>query len=87
MLKSARDRIKKMGGNRRLLLLRISFLITFGLFFWGCYDSTDGVFGFLLDGIISVVLAAIFFQWVALGLLILSIPLMVLVEIFQGDRS
>jgi hypothetical protein len=84
MFKFARNRAQKIAGNNLLLLLRLSFLIACGLWFWGFYGPKDDFGDIVIEAIVAIIFGAITFEWVALGLAILFIPFRVLYNIIRG---
>ena len=74
---------KKIAGRRMRLLLSGSFLLTFLLWVLIFSSGATGVAEYVIVGILSVVLAAFTFEWVASGVAILLIPVFVLVRFLK----
>ncbi len=76
--------VTKVAGDGRAaqLLLSGSFLLTIVLWFFAFTDGdTSGVLEYALCGILSVVLAMFTYQFVAIGVAILLIPVKLVVNI------
>ncbi len=70
--------------RKRRILGSIAYLFTFALWMYAMADDMEGVFDVFVGGIISVFAAALTFPFVAIGLLILFIPVRIALNLF-GD--
>lgn len=86
-ISAVNNRVNNVIGKRQKAFYQISFLLTFVLWFYGFYDTTDSFGDIFLDGVVAVIFSIFTYWIVALGLALLMIPVRIVIDLARNIKG